>query len=342
MRDLELATGMSHGLRPLVVLPLVAVLWGFYAAAWHPWLMSWGATPDEIAMALPGDELAPGPYFTRGITIAAPPSIVWPWLVQIGQDRAGFYSNTWLENLTGANIHNADVVRPEWQERRVGDRVPLTRPDLLGGRFTGMFHTDILALDPPILIANAPARFVLRPVGQDATRLLVRETIASQGPAVTRWLAWDPMHFVMVQRMLRGIKERSEGVPLVPVPWRLAARFGWVLAGAGLLLAFVTRRRGRWWLVVPVGLALAPLPSTGDGDAALAAFLAAGITVWVALARGRRFWPPYLLLASAVLLVLLFSPDPYVAFGLGFAVIVMAVASGNVMRRRAESRPATV
>jgi hypothetical protein len=52
--------------------------------------------------------------FTRAITIRAPASAVWRWVVQIGQDRAGFYSNTWLENLTGADIHNADAIHPEW------------------------------------------------------------------------------------------------------------------------------------------------------------------------------------------------------------------------------------
>jgi hypothetical protein len=103
--------------------------------------MNWGATADEQRMTLPGDELLPDPSarFTRAITIHAPQSRVWPWIVQIGQDRAGFYSNTWLENLTGADIHNADAIHPEWQRRAVGDRVPLARPDIFGGRsFAGV------------------------------------------------------------------------------------------------------------------------------------------------------------------------------------------------------------
>src|SRR5207302_7843501 len=97
--------------------------------------MNWGATPAEISMSLPGGDpsLGPDAYFTRAITIDAPPSVVWPWLVQMGQDRAGFYSNTWLENLVGADIHNASSIHSEWQHRAIGDSVPLARPDLLFG-----------------------------------------------------------------------------------------------------------------------------------------------------------------------------------------------------------------
>jgi hypothetical protein len=307
------------------VLPILAILWGLYLAVLHPWLMNWGATPEEMAKPLPGDELSPGPCFTRGITIEAAPSAIWPWIVQIGQDRAGFYSNTWLENLTGSNIHNADVVHAEWQERAVGNRVPLARPDLLGGLFAGVSQTDIVALQPQRMIANIPGRFVLQPVDEHTTRLLVRESIRSQGPVVTRWLAWDPMHFVMVQRMLRGIKERAEGRPLVRPRVMLAARVGWAVAGASLLAAFLGKRRFRLWSILPPLLVLGPLSATGDRDAALAGFLATGVTLLGALAWGRRWWPSYGLLAAGVLLVLLLAPDPYAAFGLTFDLLAVAV-----------------
>src|ERR1041384_5150383 len=74
----------------------------------HPWFMNWGSTPEERAMVLPGDAAPPDSYFTRAITIDAPPAAVWPWLLAIGQDRAGFLSNDYLENLAGGDIHNAD------------------------------------------------------------------------------------------------------------------------------------------------------------------------------------------------------------------------------------------
>lgn len=248
-------------------------------------------------------------------------------------------SNTWLENLTGANIHYADALHPEWQQRSIGDRVPLARPDLLGGRLAGVSHTDIVVLEPETAIANIPGRFVLRSGGEHATRLLVRESIRDQGPLVTRWLVWDPIHFVMVQRMLRGIKERVERRPLVPPPMMLAARVGWAMASAALLLAFLARRRLWPWLALPLAPGLAVLSPARDGDAALAGFLAVGITVGGALALGRRWWPAYALLAAAVLLVLLLAPDAYAAFGLAFDVaLALAVPAGLSCSRRVKGK----
>jgi len=334
VRGTRLLKVVGQALRWRFVLPIVAALWGLYLGVLHPWLMNWGATDEEVAKPLPGDELAPGSYFTRGITIEAPPSAVWPWIIQIGQDRAGFYSNTWLENLTASNIHNADTIRPEWQARAVGDRVPLARPDLLGGLLAGVSHTDIVALEPQRMIENIPGRFVLQPVNERTTRLVFRESIQSQGPAVTRWLVWDPMHFVMVQRMLRGIKERTEGHPLVPSRLMLAARVGWALAGVSLVAAFVARRRWRSWLTLPLLTLFAPLLATGDWDAGLAGFLAVGVTLIGVLAFGRAWWPPYLLLAAGVLLVLLLAPDPYTVFGLSFAFVVVAVLAAGLMGQR--------
>jgi hypothetical protein len=136
-------TVASWILRWHVTLPLVTLLFGFYLSILHPWLVTWGATVDEQQMALSGDAAAPSTYVTRAITIHAPPSAVWPWIVQIGQDRAGFYSNTWLENLFGSDIHNANTIHPEWQQRAIGDRVPLTRPDLLFG-LGAWGHTDVV------------------------------------------------------------------------------------------------------------------------------------------------------------------------------------------------------
>jgi hypothetical protein len=174
---------------------------------------------------------------------------------------------------------------------------------------------------------------VLLPAGDHATRLLFRESIQSQGPAVTRWLAWDPMHFVMVQRMLRGIRERAEGNRLVPLPVSLAARVGWMLAGAGLLALFLSRRR-RWpWLALPLLLALGPLAATGDWDAALVAFLATGITIAGALVFGRRWWPLFAIAAAGVLLILLLAPDAHTAFGLVFAVTGLLVVAGILHNR---------
>jgi hypothetical protein len=322
--------------RPRWALTIFAAAWAFYFAALHPWLMNWGATPAEQQMALPGDDLLPDPShrFTRAITIQAPASAVWQWVVQIGQERAGFYSNTWLENLTGANIHNADAIHPEWQQRKLGDRVLLARPDLFGGFFAHGAETRIVALEPYRLIANIPGRFVLLPIDGGATRVLLREAVPSTFTGrLFNSLAWDPMHFVMQQRMLRGIEERAEGKPLVPRSLRLAAGAGWYLAATALLVLFLARVRRLPWLLLPMAIVIPVLLSTHDWDAALAGFLAVGITVLGAVAYGRRWWPPYLLIAAAVAFTLLLAPDAYSAFGIAFDLIIATYFMFGVAKR---------
>ena len=80
-------------------------------------------------MPLPGDDLVANPALesTRAITIQAPASTIWPWLVQLGQGRGGFYSYQRLENLIGSDIHNADSIVPEYQDLKVGDQVRISR-----------------------------------------------------------------------------------------------------------------------------------------------------------------------------------------------------------------------
>lgn len=93
----------------------------------RPWHTSWRATSQDVPKRLPGDELVPNLTLesTRAITIRAPAEEVWRWLVQLGQDRGGFYSYDRLENLAGADIHNVDWIVPQMQHLKVGDFVPM-------------------------------------------------------------------------------------------------------------------------------------------------------------------------------------------------------------------------
>jgi hypothetical protein len=90
-------------------------------------MLEWGATAQEAARALPGDELLPDPDLvaTRAITIAAPPAAVWPWLVQIGIGRAGAYSYDWLDRLFGLDVRSTRRIVPELQDLCVGDVIPV-------------------------------------------------------------------------------------------------------------------------------------------------------------------------------------------------------------------------
>jgi hypothetical protein len=323
VRGFRVTTVLRRLVQPIPALLIFAALWGVFVSLLHPWFMNWGSTPEEQAMVLPGDAAAPSAYFTRAITVDAPPSAVWPWLLAIGQDRAGFLSNDYLENLTGADIHNADTLRPEWQQRAIGDRVPMASPGMraLGGDVTS---TTIHTLEPERVIADTPGRFVLLPRANGATRLLLRESLDDPIRAGAAWIIWDPMHFVMEQRMLQGVKERAEGKPLVPALIQAAAQLGWISAGLGLFALFAVRRGWGPWIILPIGLMLPSLLLTGDVNSVLAGFLAIGITLSGFLAFGWRWLPPYLLVGSGVALVMLIAPDSHATFGWIFLLLAAA------------------
>jgi len=98
-----------------------------YILLGRPRQLRWGATNREYGEPLPGDDLIADPDLTatRAITIRAPASQVWPWIVQLGQGRGGFYSYDFLENLIGCDIHSAGRIVPEWQDLKPGDQVKL-------------------------------------------------------------------------------------------------------------------------------------------------------------------------------------------------------------------------
>jgi hypothetical protein len=99
----------------------------------------WGATDSELVRELPGDELLPEANSTTyAITIELPPDDVWPWLVQIGRGRGGFYTYTSIERFLGADIANLDRIDPSLQTLGPGDRIWMT-PERYLGRLPGQF-----------------------------------------------------------------------------------------------------------------------------------------------------------------------------------------------------------
>jgi hypothetical protein len=179
--------------------------------------LRWGATAAEATGPLLGDELVPAPDLTatRAITIHAGAGEVWPWIVQLGQGRGGFYSYDGLENLAGCDIHSALQINPAWQRLDVGDTV----------RLAPEFALEVAVAEPPRTLVLrggmlpgtnvAPYDFTwtfdLAPVSATTTRLVVRERYA-----YTRWwarLMVEPLtvvSFLMSRRMLRGIRDRAE------------------------------------------------------------------------------------------------------------------------------------
>jgi hypothetical protein len=184
----------------------------------HPIYLTWGTTAAEREAMLPGDDFVPDARYRvdHAITIRAPVDSVWPWLVQLGQDRGGFYSYAWLERLVGDDVHNADRIHPEWQQLKPGDLVRATQPDYLGGRFgeLGWRVRDIVP-GRAIVLENWGA-FVVQPVDARTTRFFIR-TRGDGTPSLAGVLlgplnafVFEPAHFIMQRGMMRGVRERAE------------------------------------------------------------------------------------------------------------------------------------
>ena len=198
-----------------------------YDSLIRPRMLNWGATLEEQREQLPGDEVIEPvmTHNTRALTIDVCPESVWPWLVQIGDRRAGFYSYDWIESyLFPGMVHRVDGKRsavrihPELQDLHVGDRIDTASI----GKFQIGRPVTILEQNEALVIGSWA--FILRPVQEDRTRLLVRERDAGwlkyAAPrrsgllrtigSLVDYLIGEPLHFTMVRKMMLGVKERAE------------------------------------------------------------------------------------------------------------------------------------
>ena len=160
---------------------------------------------------------AAGIVSTRAITVDAPPSAIWPWLVQMGPGRGGAYTYDWIENIIGVwacivltgsfrKIYDLEV----GDAQHLGARGPVLRVAALEPERSLVFRSDD---------GNWVWAFALVPDGQ-GTRLISRNRIATPGAS---WLgqalntyAMEPGSLIMERKMLLGIKDRAERLAHVP------------------------------------------------------------------------------------------------------------------------------
>jgi hypothetical protein len=240
-RILRLAIGISVVISILIT--SFAILPG--------WIHTWGAAADEITRQYPGDELISDAsvIWTHGIGINATPEEVWPWVAQIGDRRAGFYSYTFIENLiAGEKMYvNANHLIPEYQEPVIGGwlieemlRVEDFQPDsyLLGYYNLEDFFSWTWSWN---LFKSA----------EGTTRLVMRMRIgAPQEGGGDMGLAGsliDVSGFVMERRMLQGIKDRSEGRVDPPFSELIEIVLWLAALCIGLLAGMLTLRKGNNW-----------------------------------------------------------------------------------------------
>ncbi|MFL5615247.1 MAG: hypothetical protein ACJ796_16390 [Gemmatimonadaceae bacterium] len=187
--------------------------------ALRPWHMQWGVSSAELSKRFPGEQMVASANFRidHGITIRAPADSVWPWLAQLGQDRAGFYSYSWLERMFGDPVHNANRVVPEWQSINVGDLVRAAPANYFGGAFGRDLGWRVVDVVPRrALVLEGWGTFVIVPVDDTTSRLLVRTrgagkpSLSGVALAPLELLLFEPAHFIMERGMLRGIKQRAE------------------------------------------------------------------------------------------------------------------------------------
>jgi hypothetical protein len=201
------------GAKLAAVFALLAAILGIYWRWVRPRHLRWGATDEEAARAMPGDELNARPAFraTRAITIEAKPHAIWPWLVQMGYGRAGFYGYDILENLgSPRGLRSADRIVPELQELAVGDEIPLSA--------AGGLALHAIAPDEYLVWAGGPGwggiTWALYSAGEERTRLVsrVQFTHGWRNPSQLLFdLFTEFADYLAVRKILQGVKNRVEG-----------------------------------------------------------------------------------------------------------------------------------
>lgn len=196
----------------LATLALITLIMTVYLLWARPYQLNWGATHQEIAQVMPGDHLDPQPEFfaTRAITISGTPEEIWPWLLQMGYGRAGYYGYDIVENLgSPLGIHSAERILPEFQQFKVGDEVPIS----------SVARMVFYEIEPNQHIiwtgTNQKGSFIwaLYPIDKDHTRLIsrIRWSFHWTEPSLLSLdLFTEFTDYLAVRKILQGVKGRVE------------------------------------------------------------------------------------------------------------------------------------
>jgi hypothetical protein len=236
----------------LALVGLVALIVGAYLFIIRPTQLNWGATEGEIQQAMPGDDLVDSPTFlsTRAITIDGTPQEIWPWLIQMGYGRAGYYGYDLIENIASPRgMQSAEGIIPELQDFKVGDDLPISA--------ISTFY--IQAIEPNRFLVwddedGGTFTWGLYPLDDNHTRLVMRFRFTH------RWLDWlfvDWADHVAVKKALQGLKGRVEE-NIEPMAVQNIEISLWAISFLELCTAiFFIMKQKIWWRSWLIALAAA-------------------------------------------------------------------------------------
>jgi hypothetical protein len=201
----------------LITVVLFIVLSILYLTLIRPWQLRWGASDEEMARDMPGDAIVASPSFdaTRAVTVNAPAENIYPWIVQVGMTRAGWYSYDLLDNLARPS---AEEILLEHQTIQIGDVIPMS-PD---GK-QGMHVYDFLENKWMLWwdnLGDSTWVWDIYPLGENQSRLVTRVRMKYRwfSPAILFSLLIEFFDIVMMRKCMLGIKRRAEGLPLFDLP----------------------------------------------------------------------------------------------------------------------------
>lgn len=203
--------------RSLAALVQFGIIMAAYIFVARPYQLQWGAKTVEINRSMPGDERRGNPTFlaTRAITIEDTPENIWPWLVQMGYGRAGFYGYDIIENLGSTRgIRSADRILPEIQNFKVGDEIPLSPVAKLF--FFEIEHDSYIVWSDDKDDYPGAFTWALYPVDENSTRLVSRIGWSfhwSEPNILPLDLFTEFTDHIAVRGILQGVKGRVEGHP---------------------------------------------------------------------------------------------------------------------------------
>lgn len=209
----------------ILFLAVTLMVWTIHHFIMRPWFLDWGAPEHIRSLALSGDRFTPGKGHTRAILIKATPEEVWPWIVQLGQDRGGMYSHMWLENLARADMKNVYELREDLQRPRVnGDTIWLANPEHYNGRGYQILALVVL-LKAFVMVGGEDYARILRgeqalgswgiylyPENSHFTWLIARSSGSDfpMGDRMLRYFVYEVPHFIMEKKMLTTMKHLAE------------------------------------------------------------------------------------------------------------------------------------